>query len=529
MMGVYFVAQPKILSLLSKNGACLEQYAILGASPLREGVAQEVRAMQPDILVIELKSPVHKVQNMLAKLRDMEQMPRLILFGVWGVSSIYYTSTIDSSPILPAFETAFALCLQDQYQCTRMSYHDETWDQLFGITPETYIRETRLRDILSGVTTNTFIQFHDAFHYHLHPKNGFYLFICELSYMENTDHMINHNCYNYLGECMIQEFRSVLQRYNGGEAFALTHPTFYVYVNAFDAVSVAQRKQLVQQLTNDLCEVGKRQASICFMSPYIKRIEDIRTFHELYQRNKMNHFFCKEKRPMTIEELVPPSMPVDYTTVQRCLDQITDAVQYGDYVEKASDSIRHLLLSLIKPAFDLDLFYYCFNNIKRIILSAYPQGELPLSINSKYSTGFMFDSSIEQECEELIALLRKLKKKNLRQSQLRYPYIYDTVQFIKENYMTELTLSQIAAVVHMNGSYLTKMFKEKTGESVIQYLQTYRINMAAKKLKDSNYSVAEIASLVGFVDTKHFFKAFKKAMGLTPLQYRKHTTEHVPG
>jgi two-component system response regulator YesN len=91
--------------------------------------------------------------------------------------------------------------------------------------------------------------------------------------------------------------------------------------------------------------------------------------------------------------------------------------------------------------------------------------------------------------------------------------------------MTGLALPDIAAAVHMNGSYLTKMFKQKTGISVMDYVIKYRVDMAVQHLKNSNRPVSEIASLVGFLDAKHFSKTFKRRMGLSPRQYRKQLEE----
>jgi hypothetical protein len=57
---------------------------------------------------------------------------------------------------------------------------------------------------------------------------------------------------------------------------------------------------------------------------------------------------------MTLRELLPPPTSVDYNTVQRYLDQISDAVNYDNSLEQAYDTIRYLFLSLIKSSFDLD-------------------------------------------------------------------------------------------------------------------------------------------------------------------------------
>ncbi|MFQ8730023.1 MAG: helix-turn-helix domain-containing protein [Enterocloster bolteae] len=55
----------------------------------------------------------------------------------------------------------------------------------------------------------------------------------------------------------------------------------------------------------------------------------------------------------------------------------------------------------------------------------------------------------------------------------------------------------------------------------MDYLNSYRIEHAKTKLKDSNLSVNEISYSVGFQDARYFSKLFKKYVGITPKDYRK--------
>ena len=65
------------------------------------------------------------------------------------------------------------------------------------------------------------------------------------------------------------------------------------------------------------------------------------------------------------------------------------------------------------------------------------------------------------------------------------------------------------------------MFKKETGEGFAKYLIRLRMDEARNLLRETNASVAEVCTRVGYVDVKHFVKTFKAETGLTPGEYRK--------
>lgn len=58
----------------------------------------------------------------------------------------------------------------------------------------------------------------------------------------------------------------------------------------------------------------------------------------------------------------------------------------------------------------------------------------------------------------------------------------------------------------------------------MEYIDSYRIKISSKILLQSKKSISEISELVGFYDSSHFIKTFKKIEGITPSQLRKNNT-----
>jgi AraC-like DNA-binding protein len=89
-------------------------------------------------------------------------------------------------------------------------------------------------------------------------------------------------------------------------------------------------------------------------------------------------------------------------------------------------------------------------------------------------------------------------------------------EFINENYMKGLSLDIISQNMYLSPAYISKIFKEETGESPINYLIKVRLSKAEEHLKESSFSIKEAAHAVGYDDAYHFSKLFKKYYGYPP-------------
>lgn len=92
--------------------------------------------------------------------------------------------------------------------------------------------------------------------------------------------------------------------------------------------------------------------------------------------------------------------------------------------------------------------------------------------------------------------------------------------FISENYMQNISLDTMSKSMYMSPVYISKVFKEETGESPINYLIKVRLSKARELLEAGNLSVKAAARLVGYEDAYHFSKLYKKYYGHSPSQSR---------
>jgi AraC-like DNA-binding protein len=96
------------------------------------------------------------------------------------------------------------------------------------------------------------------------------------------------------------------------------------------------------------------------------------------------------------------------------------------------------------------------------------------------------------------------------------------ISYLNENYEHKISLEQIAHNMYLSPVYISKIFKEETGESPINYLIKIRLEKAKDILLNTESdSIKNIANQVGYDDVYHFSKLFKKYYGISPLYYRK--------
>jgi AraC-like DNA-binding protein len=99
--------------------------------------------------------------------------------------------------------------------------------------------------------------------------------------------------------------------------------------------------------------------------------------------------------------------------------------------------------------------------------------------------------------------------------------ISEIVRYMNQHYMDNLTLQQMADKFFISPYYLSRLFKEATGFTFVEYLNNVRVKEAKKLLETSSLKVNQISRKVGFGSVTHFGRVFKEISGHTPLYYRK--------
>ncbi|MCQ2501335.1 MAG: AraC family transcriptional regulator [Lachnospiraceae bacterium] len=103
----------------------------------------------------------------------------------------------------------------------------------------------------------------------------------------------------------------------------------------------------------------------------------------------------------------------------------------------------------------------------------------------------------------------------------RYELVSSAKEYIDQHYKEEILFSQLADSLHVNSSYLSRLFSEIIHMSMKQYQIRLRLGAVQTMLIDTEKNVQEISSLCGFSDICHFNAVFKKNTGMTPTEYRE--------
>ena len=95
---------------------------------------------------------------------------------------------------------------------------------------------------------------------------------------------------------------------------------------------------------------------------------------------------------------------------------------------------------------------------------------------------------------------------------------------LENNYFHAIDVQSLASQFGFSRAYFSTLFVKRTGETPYDYLTKIRIERAKEYLKQGQHSIEEIAYSVGFSSPQRFSEAFKKRVGVSPLQYRKTNT-----
>ena len=99
--------------------------------------------------------------------------------------------------------------------------------------------------------------------------------------------------------------------------------------------------------------------------------------------------------------------------------------------------------------------------------------------------------------------------------------VVDDVTAYIQSHMRDATLERAAERVHLSPSYLSRSFKEKSGEGFAGALLRLRMEKAMELLRDPQNKSYDVAYFVGYDNPKNFSRAFKAFYGQTPTEYRK--------
>lgn len=193
--------------------------------------------------------------------------------------------------------------------------------------------------------------------------------------------------------------------------------------------------------------------------------------------------------------------------------------------EEAVEALHALTRELSLKATDIQYtrflyFQICSNLIKNVLELG---GGLPKEYNEREIFGKIFSAGNLQELEKVSEKILLACVKNFTRKEQSYsPNVEQAIAFITSNYNKDLSLDDVAGSVYLSSGYLSIIFKEETGYTVLEYITYIRMQKAKELiLQVPALKVKDIAEQLGYNNVQSFIRYFKKYYGETPMAFRK--------
>lgn len=127
--------------------------------------------------------------------------------------------------------------------------------------------------------------------------------------------------------------------------------------------------------------------------------------------------------------------------------------------------------------------------------------------------------------EILVIIMRQTMQKQELEEKNKSEHkqlVRDIIEYLEMHYKNKKVLTQFCEEYHYSQQYISKLFKQDTGSTLLEYLQRIRIKRSCELLASSEMRIQEIANYVGYGDVKFFNSIFKRIVNMTPNEYRQH-------
>ena len=209
--------------------------------------------------------------------------------------------------------------------------------------------------------------------------------------------------------------------------------------------------------------------------------------------------------------LIPPYAPVEVSCPERLVKYWTHFNVFMADSEVDLFNIADTVNELPVP----DVKEYCilFEHLTKWYPTSHSEKYYKVPPLAEFEAQSALHLLLEPFYENILSNTKNLDRSNLRLVKL--------LNYIEKNLDRELTLKQLAAIVHLNPTYLSNLFSEKFGISLIQYCNNRRIVRATDLLIHTDYSIEEIAWRQGAESTAAFSRLFKRHVGCSPVRFRQ--------
>lgn len=234
---------------------------------------------------------------------------------------------------------------------------------------------------------------------------------------------------------------------------------------------------------------------------------------------------CGEGKELTEETALTDSSKM----IKKLKEQILLSVRMGNSAESMQylDELMQVYASLAPKKTDFvaisaeELVYAIFNEIEQNGIrldEKRTNDEIQSQIKNRLHNASLLE--IKELLRNYFSLCRRpfLEHKDRQQSEVIVENIKNMIEYHLER--EELSMEWIAEQVHFSSTYIRQIFKQETGERLMEYVIRKRMEKAGELLLKTDMKVQEIAEACGYSNQRYFASSFKKHYGCTPTDFK---------
>lgn len=204
--------------------------------------------------------------------------------------------------------------------------------------------------------------------------------------------------------------------------------------------------------------------------------------------------------------------------------KLINLIKTGDY-DNAKDILLKVLNDNCRDSnVSVDILKCLLSDIICTVMKTIDEGEnLNMLLDQNPIEDILSSTGIVEMKYEMLNLLYNVCEHNREKNMdIECQLKHKIMEYVEENYHDKnLNVSKIGEYFDMTPSYISRLFKDRTGESLLDYINETRLKKAKELLVQNDLTVEKVGSMVGYSNSNTFIRVFKKYEGITPGKYRE--------
>lgn len=495
----------------------LTPFKIVSSAKNGKEALEKYHEFNPNLIITDIKMPIMDGISLIKEIRKKDSTQKFVILSCY--QEFNYAKEAISMGVTD-YLIKDLIEAKDLYKVLEKVEKELSHDSFLHISKYSALREIMFNNLMETEVCN----YIERFSLDLKGKNHVIMLIHVDDY--KLYKRTNKEKWGKIKAELLTHIQGVLKNHAGGEVFYYKDGQFLATVAIEQVGSRLHFITKCHDIANDLSIVKieeKLSLTICVSNYFSKIINSGEKYYEAAELLNYKLFVGRGKI-LLYDNIRGNKFKYEPKILDNRLATLEKAIKKNDlnesvfqikelYQKELNYSMGYSFLREVNGKIYQIIMKICSNhNIE--LCKLFQVDYIPLTEIEELETIGDISSYFIDKVSKLIEL--KLRAENGYSRRVR-----DVIEFILSNYSADISLQEIAEKFQVHKVYLSRQFKDETGETLTEFIYKVRINNAKDLIKSGEHLLYEIAVKVGFKNPQQFSMIFKRYTGKTPAEFRE--------